>query len=121
MSLSVAMLTTYKEDILAALEHLAYLRGISTIECMKISLYNHRRSRQLSKMRHTENEEQERMMLRVHLISSSTFRVCVHCSKLSTGYMYLLLCTLPWYMYTNDTQKKPGKRRKLQSAGMKDE
>jgi len=44
-----------------------------------------------------------------------------HCSKLSTGYMYLLLCTLPWYMYTDDTQKKPGKRRKLQSAGMKDE
>jgi len=31
MSCSVAMLTTYKEDILAALEHLAYLRGISTM------------------------------------------------------------------------------------------
>ena len=28
--LSVAMLTTYKEDMLAALEHLARLRGIST-------------------------------------------------------------------------------------------
>ena len=74
--LNIAMLMTYKEDMLAALEHLACLIGISTsyedrsLEAQK---------KPVSRMRHAESEEQEKvMMLRVHLTSSVIFKVCIY-------------------------------------------
>ena len=46
---------------------------------MKIGLWKRRRNEPVSRMRHAESEEQEKvMMLRVHLTSSVIFKVCIY-------------------------------------------
>ena len=67
------MVMTYKEDMLAALEHFPCLKRISTLyENWSLE------AQKKQAFRHAESKEQEKMMmLRVHLTSSVIFKVCI--------------------------------------------